>query len=143
MKLQMTLIAALLLPALAQANSPELTALKNQNSALGMKLDTCLISVRTVFVQLRAQMPMTEAAELEKCVTSGKESIKSAHAEVKSAFKKKRVPDELTDWRLEWMATFDAAVLQSGDREGAYMARVKEARSKVERATNKVEIVLE
>lgn len=143
MKLRMTLIAALLLPALAQANSAELTALKNQNSLLSMRLDTCLISVRTVFVQLRSKMPMTEADELEKCVTNGKELIKSAHAEVKSSFKKKRLPDELTDWRLEWMATFDAAVLQPGDREGAYMARVKEARSKVERVTNKLEIVLE
>lgn len=103
-----------------------------------------MITGRTAYVKMRYQQSMEEEAQaLEKCMADGKETAKKAHAEIKSIFQKKSVPAELTEWRLEWMAVFDATALKTGEVENQYLRRVQEARSKVERATNKFEMSLE
>lgn len=144
MKQQLTLAAALLLPTLVLADGAELSALKQKNLVLETQADTCVLLARTAFVKLRSGSgTQEEERDLQKCIADGKDSAKSAHADIKTAFKKKKLPQELTDWRLEWMAAFDATALQSSETEGEYLRRAREARSKVERATNKFEIAME
>ncbi|KAB2905578.1 MAG: hypothetical protein F9K35_01505 [Burkholderiaceae bacterium] len=144
MKRQLPLLALILLPALALAGGEELSALKHQNQNLEIQADTCVLIARTAFVKLRSNSgTQEEEQELKKCVADGRDSARNSHAEVKAVFKKKKVPQELADWRLEWMAAFDATALQTGDNEAQYLRRTRDARGKVERATNKFEIAVE
>ena len=144
MKRQLALAAALLLPGLALANGEELSAMKQKNLLLGTQADTCVLLARTAFVKLRAgSSPADEQRDVEKCIADGKDSAKEAHTEIRTKYKKKQPPTELTDWRLEWMAAFDATALKTGETESQYLRRAQEARSKVERATNKFEVATE
>lgn len=138
------LTAILLFPALAFANTTVVTAIKQKNQTLDNLVDACMFTGRTAYVKLRSKESAAEDEQaLEKCVVEGKESAKAAHAEIKSILKKKSIPAELAEWRLEWMATFDATALRPGEIEGQYLRRIQEARSKVERATNKFEIAVD
>ncbi|GKS85553.1 hypothetical protein AVMA1855_15395 [Acidovorax sp. SUPP1855] len=136
------LLTALLAPFAAHSAGNELAELKNKNLVLSTNADTCVLIGRTAFVEARTAARPIATSEAEVCVVEGKDAAKTAHAEMKSAFKKK-AQTELTEWRLEWMATFDAAVPKVGDSESTYVSRVKAARSNVDRATNKIEIALE
>lgn len=144
MKRHLAFAAILLLPALALADGAELSAMKQKNQVLEMQADTCVLIARTAFVKLRSgSSTQEEERDVQKCIVDGKGSAKEAHADIKAMFKKKAVPQELADWRLEWMAAFDATGLQSGETESQYLRRAREARSKVERATNKFELATE
>lgn len=133
-----------LLPALAFADGAAVSVMKQKNKSLEMNADTCVINARTAFVKLRTGSDTSEdQRELDKCIADGKDSTKAAQNEIKATFKKKKVPSELAEWRLEWMAAFDATALKTGETEGQYLRRAQEARSKVERATNKFEIAME
>lgn len=128
----------------ALADSAQLSALKRQDRTLSAAADTCVFMARTALVMQRAGGDYRESRRaLEKCVSDGRDQVKAAHGEVKATFKKKPLPAELTEWRLEWMAVFDATDLKDGETEGAYMRKTVEARGKAERASNKFEIAVE
>jgi hypothetical protein len=142
---QLHLVAALLLlPALACADGAAINAIKQKNQTLENLADACMFTGRTAYVKLRSKESTAEdEQELVKCIGEGKASAKQAHAEIKTIFKNKNIPAELAEWRVEWMAAFDATALKPGEVENQYLRRVQDARSKVERATNKLEISFE
>lgn len=144
MRLHFFMAAVLAVPAITHASGAELDVLKQNEMTLAIQADTCSLMARTAFARLRSgSSTADEERDLQSCIEKGKSTAKSAHAEVKATFKKKKVPAELTEWRLEWMAAFDATALRSGETEMQYLQRVQEARSKAERATNKFEIAVE
>ncbi len=144
MNQHLALIAMLLAPTLASAEGAEMALMKKSNVIMETQADTCVLMGRTAYVKMRVgRSAADDERDIQTCITEGKEAAKTGHAEIKAAFKKKPLPTELTEWRLEWMAAFDATVLKTGETESQYLRRNQEARSKVERATNKFEIAVE
>lgn len=138
------LAAALLFPTLAFAEWDPLTVIKQSNQVLDGFAEACMYTGRTAYIRLRLkESTAVEERKLEECIGEGKEAAKKTHTEIKALFKKKSAPPELAEWRLEWMAAFDATALKSGEVESQYLRRVQDARSKVERATNKLEVSME
>lgn len=132
-------IAAALLPALAYAGDTEIKQIKLQNMGLSLNMDLCIVTVQNFI----ARPKLRRAESAEQCSIKGKEKIKSAYAATKATLSGEKGLAELTEWRLEWMYVFDATVIQIGDTDDAYVQRVREARTRVDRATNKFEIAVE
>ncbi len=126
----------------ALAGGQEISAVKYGNRTLDTVLVGCSFGVRADFLDVRNGKPVDPNRAAE-CTASGKEQAKKYYEEVRALFKGKKPPPELVEWRLEWAAAFDASMPVAGDTERIYMQRVGEAKQKVDRATNKLEIALE
>lgn len=118
------------------------STLQHNTTVLNSRFETCLIGVRTVFVQIRAQLKI-DGPPIEECAEDGRSQIKQSYAELKGLFGNRKPPDELAEWRLEWAAAFDATVPKSSDTERDVLTRAREAKQKADRAKNKLEFTLE
>ena len=124
-----------------QQTRPDFGVVKSKNSILSLGLDTCTISGRADFLEMRNGS--SPGSHTQECVSKGKDDVKSAFDEVRKEFGKRKPPDELIDWRVEWTAAFDAALPQVGDTERTYLQKVGDARRAADRATVKLEISME
>lgn len=117
-------------------------AVRKENAALSGKLDSCMYVVRTIFVKLRSRQPMDAEDNPQACADDGKSALRDAYARLKPTFGP-QAPAALTDWRLEWLTAFDAAIPQAGEREREYLRRYYATKAALSRATNKLELATE
>lgn len=135
-------------PAKAQSAKPEpevkpdFAPIQQKSKMLAIQLETCTIRVRTIFVRIRAKLPL-EGPMPQECADDGKAQLKAAYDEAKAVYGKQTPPPELVEWRLEWSSAFDASVPLDSDIERVFLQRIAEAKQKAERATTKLEIAME
>jgi hypothetical protein len=132
--------------AIAVADEKTLVNFQLKNSFLGTQAQLCVLAGLVVVMQRNNLLDLllgTEKGErkFQACVTEGKESVKTTQAEIRNTYKKdrKEVPTELTDWSLEWVATFDAIVPQKGEYEQQYISRAQGIIKKTELSVKKYE----
>lgn len=135
-------VSTLLIYSYAFAIGPQMSLVNQESQLLTLKLNTCAIEVKTLFVQIRSKSP-TNDIDVKRCVEDGKTAVKSSYNNVKNSFRKNKIPAEFNDWRLEWMSAFDGALPADNDIERVYLQRQSDSKEKINRATNKLEIALE
>lgn len=122
---------------------PAQDALRTENDLLSEQLETCTLTVQTIFVRIRANLPVHKADDITQCVADGKARTKRSFDTLKAAVGGKKAGQELADWRVEWMTAFDAAAPQETDVERMYLQRVSQAKGTISRASNKLEAALD
>lgn len=131
-----------MLAASAALAGPAQDELHKHQGVLVEQLDTCSIIVRTIFVRIRSRQAPDPKDDIKGCVADGKTEAKKRYDALKATIGKKAAL-ELADWRVEWMTAFDAAMPQDTDTEAAYLQRQSQSKGSVNRAANKLDLVLE
>lgn len=136
------------MPTMAVADGKTLADLHLQNTFIGAQAQLCALAGLAMLMQ-QNNIPLNlflgsakEEREFQACITEGKESVKTTQIEIRDTYKKSRkeAPAGLTDWGLEWTATFDAIAPKKGEYEDQYISRAQGIIKKTELAVKKFEI---
>lgn len=139
---RVTLAMLVLVAQVAAAAGPQISAIRAEDRTLEELLDTCVIQVRTLYVELRAGIKSRDI-DVDRCVSDGKAAVKEGYDKVVASFAGKTPPVQLVDWRLDWVTGFDAARPMNGEIERTYLQRVIQAKQAIRRTSSKLEIALE
>lgn len=131
----LVLAVLLALPFLSHAEDVRLQTLKVMHRNLFAQHEICVFRARTALLPSSVHKPES----VSECTAEGKKDVEETHADLKPLVKGKAAQSALTEWRVKWLETFEAADLQTDDTSELYLRRVTDSIKRADKVSQKLQ----